>query len=121
MGPLDGIRHSQTMRRLRRCLEWERFEATRDVFIEDEEGHIGTCSIPLPLYGLMRSASVVLKIETSMENRVGNFLGDYAEDVGSDPDAFKQRIVQSIEKISKRLGAERTKRAERLLHEDRLM
>ncbi|KAK7250177.1 rhodanese-like protein [Aureococcus anophagefferens] len=42
-------------------------DTSRDVFVEDEEGHVGTALVPPPLYELMRLAPVVLKIECAYE------------------------------------------------------
>ena len=35
---------------------WRALDATRDVFVEDEEGHVGRCLVPPALYARMRAA-----------------------------------------------------------------
>ncbi|KAH8064645.1 hypothetical protein JL722_1522 [Aureococcus anophagefferens] len=88
---------------------------SRDVFVEDEEGHVGTALVPPPLYELMRLAPVVLKIECAYETRVANLLEDYAEDAARDPGAFDGRLRDATRKVSKRLGGDRTAEALALL------
>ncbi|KAH8098481.1 hypothetical protein JL720_1426 [Aureococcus anophagefferens] len=96
-------------------LAWRSLDTSRDVFVEDEEGHVGTALVPPPLYELMRLAPVVLKIECAYETRVANLLEDYAEDAARDPGAFDGRLRDATRKVSKRLGGDRTAEALALL------
>ena len=96
-------------------LAWRSLDPSRDVFVEDEEGHVGTALVPPPLYELMRLAPVVLKIECACETRVANLLEDYAEDAARDPGAFDGRLRDATRKVSKRLGGDRTAEALALL------
>ena len=44
---------------------WRALDATRDVFVEDEEGHVGRCLVPPALYARMRAAPRVVRVDTS--------------------------------------------------------
>ena len=59
---------------------WRALDATRDVFVEDEEGHVGWCLVPPALYARMRAAPRVVRVDASDAARVAHLLEDYAED-----------------------------------------
>ena len=59
---------------------WRALDATRDVFVEDEEGHVGRCLVPPALYARMRAAPRVVRVDASDAARVAHLLEDYAED-----------------------------------------
>ena len=63
---------------------WRALDATRDVFVEDEEGHVGRCLVPPALYARMRAAPRVVRVDASDAARVAHLLEDYAEDEAAD-------------------------------------
>lgn len=87
--------------------------------IEDEGLHIGSCSLPVELYQLLQQAPIVW-LEDDFEHRVERILNDYVIKQCSDflgaygPQAgfehFAAQLVQSLNKIAKRLGGERHQR-----------
>lgn len=93
------------------AFEWTSFQSDRVVFIEDEEGHVGTCSLPKGLYDQMRHASLICRLVASVDQRVRVLLEDYAAEAERDPAAFAHRLCAATSRISKRLGADRSKQA----------
>ncbi|MEA3299016.1 MAG: tRNA 2-selenouridine(34) synthase MnmH [Pseudomonadota bacterium] len=87
--------------------------------VEDENRAIGSCSVPLPLYNLMRECPLVW-LEDSLEGRVERILRDYVVDLcgefvalhGEEEGfaAFAARLKDSLDRIVKRLGGERHQR-----------
>lgn len=87
--------------------------------VEDEGRAIGSCSVPLPLYHLMRDCPLVW-LEDSLQSRVERILKDYVVDLcaefvallGEEQgfDAFARRLRESLDNIVKRLGGERHQR-----------
>jgi tRNA 2-selenouridine synthase len=91
---------------------WRTFDTRRWIFVEDEGPAIGKCSTPPVLYNLMRNAPLVVKVVVPMEARLRLLVEDYsgAEALKKSPD-WQEKMVESIERMIKRLGGERTKKA----------
>ncbi|SEM67768.1 tRNA 2-selenouridine synthase [Pseudomonas sp. ok272] len=83
--------------------------------LEDESRMVGSCALPLPLYqGMQRFPMVWL--EDSVQGRVERILRDYVVDLCAEFIAvhgepgfalFSERLLASLNNISKRLGGER--------------
>ena len=73
------------------------------LWLEDESRHIGRRTIPDKLWAGMRETRVVV-IERSREERVRFLVEGYGR---ADP----KKLIESIQKIERRLGGERAKRA----------
>ena len=91
---------------------WQKFDAGQWIFIEDEGQAIGKCSTPPVLYDLMRSAPLVINVVVPMEARLKLLVEDYSgvDALRKSPD-WQDRVVKSINRMVKRLGGDRTKRA----------
>jgi tRNA 2-selenouridine synthase len=97
----------------------KRDAGTEQFVLEDESRIIGACAIPLPLFERMQQAPVVW-LEDSLEHRVNRILRDYVADLctefvalhGTEQgfELFAQRLLQSLGKLTKRLGWERYQR-----------
>jgi len=88
------------------AVEWAALDSTRPVFVEDEGPNIGRVSTPLGLYRRMRSAPLILRVNVSIKERIKILLEDYtAESLRSE--AWKERMVESITGLKRRLGGER--------------
>ncbi|KAJ8609845.1 hypothetical protein CTAYLR_008138 [Chrysophaeum taylorii] len=90
------------------AMAWRRLDPTQPVFVEDEETHVGTCSVPKGLYAKMRDAELVGRLVASLDQRVRVLVDDYADE---DPAALARRVEATTTRISKRLGGDRTKQA----------
>lgn len=85
------------------CKELRELNPAQPVWLEDESHNIGRVFIPLIFWQQMRAAPLYF-IEVSKEIRVKNLVRDYAT-------FSKQEIIQSVEKIKKRLGGQHYKAA----------
>ena len=95
------------------------------VFLEDESRHIGAVMLPPDLHSVMKQAPLVV-VEMPLEFRVEQILNDY---IRTDLDDFEQRdgeagfaafgagLLQSLQRIQRRLGMERYAVAQRLLRD----
>lgn len=72
-------------------------------WVEDESRNVGRCVIPGPFYQQMKECRIVF-LDISMELRAGHLVKHYA---GYEQDELKA----CIQKISKRLGGDRTREA----------
>ncbi|MEN5095177.1 tRNA 2-selenouridine(34) synthase MnmH [Pseudomonas protegens] len=86
--------------------------------LEDENRMIGSCALPLPLYQSMQGLPMVW-LEDRLDSRVQRILEDYvvnlcAEFIEVHGEAgfalFAERLLESLNKIHKRLGGERHQR-----------
>ena len=86
-------------------------------FLEDESRSIGSLSIPLTLFELMRTSPIAV-VESNLEDRVEIILNDYIisnyKEYQSDNQEnagviFSQYLLDSLERIRKRLGSENYK------------
>ena len=93
------------------------------VIVEDEGHFIGQCSVPEPFYARMQQAPL-LWLEDSFENRVRRILKDYVIDQRAEHDAaygaegaarFAGHLLDSLQRIGKRLGGERTARVRAMM------
>ena len=95
------------------------------IFIEDESRAVGSLSVPLPLFQRMRESPLAV-IEETLERRVETILNDYIianyndmreQDAGSAPQRFADYLIGSLDKIQRRLGAERHVAIRRLMEQ----
>lgn len=84
----------------------------RPIWIEDESQNIGKCLIPKPLWTRLRGAPL-FDLQVATEDRVAALLKEYG---GLD----KNFLIESTERIGKRLGPEQTKNAITAIREDRM-
>ena len=103
------------------AFEWIAFDASKPVFVEDEDLHVGTCSVPRGLFDAMQTTPYVVRLLASVDTRVAILLSDYAlvvdnshQDEDENP-AFADRLRADTRKVAKRLGAEHTARALHLI------
>ena len=80
-----------------------RFSKTKTIFIEAESANIGSCRIPNELFKQMKNAKRI-EIIQSKKNRISELISTYSVF----PD---NELKNSVKKISKRLGPQRTKKA----------
>jgi tRNA 2-selenouridine synthase len=84
----------------------------RPIWIEDESQNIGRCLIPKPLWTQIRSATL-FDLQVPKEDRVEALLEEYG---GLD----KKFLIESTERIARRLGPEQAKAAITAIQEDRM-
>ncbi|MFT7470177.1 MAG: tRNA 2-selenouridine synthase [Kiritimatiellia bacterium] len=91
------------------------FENAQQLFLEDESRSIGSMSIPKEFHDKM-TASPIAMLEESMEARVETIYKDYInsnfqdfqnDDADSAQENFSAFLLGSLERIQRRLGAER--------------
>jgi len=80
-----------------------RFSKSKTIYIEAESANIGSCRIPNELFKQMKNAKRI-EIIQSKKNRISELISTYSVF----PD---NELKNSVKKISKRLGPQRTKRA----------
>jgi tRNA 2-selenouridine synthase len=83
-----------------------------EVWVEDESQRIGDINIPMELWTQMRSAPVYF-LDIAFEKRLQHIVEEYGSQ-----DSFK--LLNSIERISRRLGGLNTKKAIEYLHDGNL-
>lgn len=89
---------------------WRIIDRERPVWLEDESHSIGSVFIPHVFYQQMNQAKVI-RIDMPKDLRVKRLIKDYA--------GFpKELLVQSIEKIQRRLGGQHAKAAIEALDQD---
>jgi tRNA 2-selenouridine synthase len=84
----------------------------RPIWIEDESQNIGRCLIPKPLWTQIRNATL-FDLQVPKEDRVEALLEEYG---GLD----KKFLIESTERIARRLGPEQAKAAITAIQEDRM-
>ncbi|MCG8582924.1 MAG: tRNA 2-selenouridine(34) synthase MnmH [Bacteroidales bacterium] len=89
---------------------WRQFDYTQPIWVEDESPNIGDVNIPMYLFQKMRESKLFF-IEISKEERARLLVEEYA--LGD-----KARLANGINRISKRLGNDVTKKAHLLLEQD---
>jgi len=96
----------------------KRERGVQSFVLEDENRMIGSCALPLPLYQSMQGLPMVW-LEDSLANRVQRILDDYVVNLCAEFVAvhgeqgfalFAERLLESLNKIHKRLGGERHQR-----------
>jgi len=104
-------------------LRHRRFTPGRPVFLEDESRQIGAITIPHDLYRSMKQAPLVV-VEMPLDFRIERVLAEYVvEDLADyerlDPvdgfNRYRLRLLESLDRIRKRLGGERHADARRLM------
>ncbi len=94
------------------ALELFQLEPSRPIWIEDESRMIGTCKIPDALFEQMAKAPLYM-IETKMEERIKRLIEEY----GAHP---IEVLLESVKKISRKLGSEATQKIESAIRERNL-
>lgn len=89
---------------------WQQFDLQQPIWIEDESRMIGRVFIPEKLH-IEMSRAIVLSIEMPKHLRIGRLIGDYAK-------YPKTLLIQSIEKISRRLGGQHAKTTVSAIEQD---
>ena len=85
------------------CQKLSELDRTRRVWLEDESRNVGKCVIPGEIYTEMRK-SRILFLDISMELRAKHLVKHYSK-------YPKEELKTCIQKISKRLGGDRTRKA----------
>lgn len=80
---------------------WRKMDFRRPVWIENESRSIGSAGIPEALFTQMRN-STVINIELPVETRIKRLVNEYTS-------VNAEKLIEKIEKISKRLGGLKTK------------
>ena len=80
-----------------------RFSKSKTIYLEAESANIGSCRIPNELFKQMKNAKRI-EIIQSKKNRISELISTYSVF----PD---NELKNSVKKISKRLGPQRTKKA----------
>ncbi|HET6253628.1 MAG TPA: tRNA 2-selenouridine(34) synthase MnmH [Puia sp.] len=88
------------------------FNPRQPIWIEDESQNIGKCIIPKPFWTQIRTATL-FDLQVPPEDRVAALLEEYG---GLDKDF----LVESTERIGRRLGPEQAKSAILAIREDRM-
>ena len=89
--------------RLAEVLDRHRAGAATTIWLEAESIQVGRCRIPKALFDQMQSAPV-LEIQRSLEERVQQLVKVYGDQGG-------EALAEATERISRRLGPQRTKQA----------
>ena len=89
--------------RLAEVLDRHRVGAATAIWLEAESIQVGRCRIPKALFDQMQSAPV-LEIQRSLEERVQQLVKVYGDQGG-------EALAEATERISRRLGPQRTKQA----------
>ncbi len=96
------------------ALELESIDNINDkLWLEDESLLIGKIAIPKALFNNMKNPENIIYIEKSIEDRANHITDTYGK-------YNKDDLKESILKIKKRLGDERTRLAIKLLEENRI-
>jgi tRNA 2-selenouridine synthase len=82
------------------------------IYIEDESQRIGNLQIPIPLWNTMRKAPICF-LDIPFEKRLKYITEEYGK-------YEKEKLLEAITRIQKRLGGLETKNAIHLLQEDKL-
>lgn len=91
------------------AMQWASFDSKYPIWIEDESRRIGTCTIPHHLFNQMMTAPMFL-IERPFLERVQHLIDVY----GCAP---KDELILATQRISKRIGGERTQEVIQYLEE----
>tara|TARA_B100000945_G_scaffold8325_1_gene6801 strand:+ start:134 stop:1183 length:1050 start_codon:yes stop_codon:yes gene_type:complete len=83
--------------------ELKKFNKKETIYLEAESANIGKCRIPFELFKRMKE-SPRIEIINSKENRIKELINTYSKYPSIE-------LIESVEKISRRLGPQRTKSA----------
>ena len=89
--------------RLVEALDQHRHAGAQEIWLEAESAQVGRCRIPRDLFEQMQAAEV-LEIRRSTEERVAQLVAVYGHQGG-------QQLADATQRISRRLGPQRTQRA----------
>jgi tRNA 2-selenouridine synthase len=84
----------------------------RPIWIEDESQNIGKCLIPKPLWTQLRNATL-FDLQVPLEDRIAALLDEYGS-------LGKDFLIESTERIARRLGPDQTKFAVTAIQEGRM-
>ena len=100
-----GMAHQPSSEHFENLLAEELINQSKSqpVFIEAESANIGTCRIPHELFNQMKKAKRI-EIYLNKENRIKELISIYSK-------FPKNELINSVTRISKRLGPQRTKKA----------
>ena len=87
-------------------------DSQRPIWIEDESQNIGKCLLPKPFWTQLRNAPL-FDLQVPIEERISALVGEYG---GLDA----QFLIESTERIGRRLGPEQTKFAIAAIREGRM-
>lgn len=87
-----------------------RLDNDREIWVEDESLNIGKCGIPKPFWRQMRQA-LLFDLQVAVDQRVAALVTEYGP-------LDKDFLVESTDRIRKRLGPEQTKQAIIAIRED---
>lgn len=87
----------------------QKYDVNRIIWIENESRGVGIAQIPDNLWNQMRNCKVI-QIEMDIDRRLHNLIHDYNPE-------HRSELVNSFEKIRKKLGHENTDRAITLVNE----
>jgi tRNA 2-selenouridine synthase len=94
------------------AIQLAKMDPQRPIWIEDENQNIGKCLIPKPFWAQIRHATL-FDLQVPEAHRIAALLGEYG---GLDKDF----LIESTERIGRRLGTEQTKNAITAIREDRM-
>jgi tRNA 2-selenouridine synthase len=94
------------------AIQLAKTDPRRPIWIEDESQNIGKCLIPKPLWSQIRNATL-FDLQVPAEDRVEALLEEYG-------DLDKNFLIESTERIARRLGPEQAKAAITAIREDRM-
>ncbi len=89
---------------------WKELDYSKTIWVEDESHRIGNVNIPMTFFENIRSKPLVF-IEIPKEERIKHLVEEYA-------DCSKIELIDSIERITKRLGGKNTQIAVQSIHEN---
>ena len=90
--------------------EWRKLDFSRPVWLEDESHNIGSVCIPRPLYLKIRSG-LLFFLNIPKEERAKFLVTDYTN-------CNKQLLIDSIQRITKRLGGQHAKEAIEMVEQE---
>jgi tRNA 2-selenouridine synthase len=94
------------------AIQLAKMDLQRSIWIEDESQNIGRCLIPKLFWAQVRDATL-FDLQVPEAHRVAALVGEYG---GLDKDF----LIESTERIGRRLGPEQTKNAIAAIREDRM-
>ncbi|MBC8154141.1 MAG: tRNA 2-selenouridine(34) synthase MnmH [Bacteroidetes bacterium] len=83
--------------------QWQQLDPNRRIWLEDESRNVGSCFIPMPLWGQMRAACVAF-VDVPKTVRIERLVREYT---GID----HQLLIDATTRIERRLGGQITKLA----------
>lgn len=103
--------------------EWARSRSlpnTQWVFIEDEDDHVGSCMVPKGMYCMLRLAPLVVCLDVSKKARINLLVEMYAGEEAKKDVLWREKMIESVDRLQKRLGNDRCVALKQALKEDRV-